>query len=300
MVPADYNSYLIAIDCRGIGYSFYASSDCTGAFTFETLGEVYTNSMLLIFNATTPGEATIEAVAAIDFVATPGCKNVEGSANSYTLDFGECSSTGSTSTSFSSSCASNADCGSDGYCDIYNDCYSAPTCCSYGDSIEGGCPDQSGCDTTNFPSPDDVDAFCWGRNDGGDGNCNGNFVDVGCMRLPVLGLGYGCHPISALSTSTSTSTLISSGVSSFSMQLNCPLVNFEVYTSSDCSGVGQSLLLTSSYVLEAMGQCRNDTMFWYSACGSPEDQADGVYVDLNQANLLAPVFTLLVVVSVLV
>jgi len=94
MVPADYNSYLIAIDCRGIGYSFYASSDCTGAFTFETLGEVYTNSMLLIFNATTPGEATIEAVAAIDFVATPGCKNVEGSANSYTLDFGECSSTG--------------------------------------------------------------------------------------------------------------------------------------------------------------------------------------------------------------
>ena len=94
LVPADYNSFLLGIDCRGIGYSVYASSDCTGEFTFVTLGEYYTNAMLVLFNATTPGEATIEAAAAIDFSTTPGCKNVEGSANSYTLDFGdECSST---------------------------------------------------------------------------------------------------------------------------------------------------------------------------------------------------------------
>jgi hypothetical protein len=45
--------------------------------------------MLLLSNTTTPGASTIAAVAEFDFATTPGCKNIEGSANSYALDFGD-------------------------------------------------------------------------------------------------------------------------------------------------------------------------------------------------------------------
>jgi len=129
--------------------------------------------------------------------------------------------------------------------------------------------------------------------------CNGNW-QTACIDLFSYfpsGFKLGCNDIRDFATSSSSS------FGSVYFNVNCPSFEYGVFLSHDCSGpdlvdLFSNESISTSILGLGLGQCKNDTMTWLPACGSVEDQANGIYTpvlaDLNQANLLAPAFTLAV------